>query len=130
MATRKRGATTLPRYISTKRAKTELADPGNALFWKWVKEGEFGPPIRMGQRKLIWESAKIVDFVERRARESYTPNYTRGMAGHADKLDAESAERVGEHKSRRDPKLDCEAAKHISTESEKALARRTRAATR
>jgi hypothetical protein len=96
MASRKRYTTALPKYISTKRAKNELGDPGNALFWKWVKEGEFGPPIRMGERKLIWESAKIVDFVERRARESYSPNYTRGMAGHAAKLDAEPVDQASE----------------------------------
>jgi hypothetical protein len=93
---RKRKASPLPKHLSTPAAKQYLGNPGNGTFWGWVNAGEFGPPIRLGERKLIWESDQLVDFVERRAREGYKAQYTPGMIGHAEKLDAERAEQASE----------------------------------
>jgi hypothetical protein len=108
MFARKHKRSSLPKHLSTAAAKHYLGDPGNASFWGWVRDGEFGPPIRLGPRKLIWETDKLEAFVARRAAQGYTPNYSRGLVGHNDKLDAK---RIGECEQRRDPKLDIEADK-------------------
>jgi hypothetical protein len=67
--------------LTTKQAKAFLGSPGNALFWGWVAAGEI-TPIRVGERKVIWDPADLDAFLERKAAEGYSPNYTAGMKGH------------------------------------------------
>lgn len=38
---------------------------GNATIWRWVKEGRFPQPVRIGKRWTRWRKADVEAFINR-----------------------------------------------------------------
>jgi hypothetical protein len=78
--------------LNTRAAKAYLGNPGNALFWGWIAAGEF-TPIRLSERKIVFEPDELDAFLERKAGAAYTPNRVSGMRGHDAKMsDSQAAD--------------------------------------
>lgn len=41
-----------------------------ATIWRWVREGNFPKPIRLGASVTVWDLAEVDQFIARRATEA------------------------------------------------------------
>ena len=60
---------------STPASKTKPARPGKlpvspTTVWRWVREGRFPKPFKLGQSVTVWDAAEVEAFIERQAGET------------------------------------------------------------
>lgn len=53
--------------IATTPTKTGMLPVSPATIWRWVRDGKFPKPIKMGDCVTVWRSEDIDAFIERRA---------------------------------------------------------------
>lgn len=57
---------------STPASKTKPARHGRlpvspTTVWRWVREGRFPKPFKLGQSVTVWDAAEVEAFIERQA---------------------------------------------------------------
>jgi predicted DNA-binding transcriptional regulator AlpA len=54
---------------STKPARKGLLAVSPATIWRWVREGTFPKPFKLGKSVTVWDAAEIDAFIASRAKE-------------------------------------------------------------
>lgn len=52
---------------------TGIVGVSTSTIWRWVSEGIFPEPVRIGPNSVGWEASTVNDWVELRAQARYTP---------------------------------------------------------
>ena len=55
---------------STKPARQGLLAVSPATIWRWVREGRFPKPIKLGKSVTVWDVAEVDAFIARQAQGS------------------------------------------------------------
>lgn len=50
--------------LSSTPSKGGLFPVSRATLWRWVKEGRFPAPFKMGARTTVWDEAEVLAFIE------------------------------------------------------------------
>lgn len=54
----------------TKPAKSGLLPVSPATVWRWVREGKFPKPFKLGASVTVWDVALVEEFIKRRAEST------------------------------------------------------------
>ena len=55
------------RELASIRGRKGLLPVSPATIWRWVKNGSFPPPFKLGEGVTCWDAAAVNKFVEQRA---------------------------------------------------------------
>lgn len=53
--------------IATTKSRAGLLPVSPATIWRWVREGKFPKPFKLGDSVTVWDAAVIEDFIAKRA---------------------------------------------------------------
>jgi predicted DNA-binding transcriptional regulator AlpA len=53
--------------IATTKRKKGLLPVSPATIWRWVRDGKFPPPYKLGESVTVWDIAVVEDFLAKRA---------------------------------------------------------------
>jgi prophage regulatory protein len=53
--------------IATTKSKKGLLPVSPATVWRWVREGKFPKPFKLGESVTVWDAAEVEAFIARRA---------------------------------------------------------------
>lgn len=56
--------------LATTPAKAGKLPVSPATIWRWVREGKFPKPFKLGQSVTVWDLAQVEAFMAQRAKES------------------------------------------------------------
>jgi predicted DNA-binding transcriptional regulator AlpA len=56
--------------LATTPAKEGKLPVSPATIWRWVREGKFPKPFKLGQSVTVWHVADVEAFVAQRAKET------------------------------------------------------------
>ncbi|WP_426176303.1 helix-turn-helix transcriptional regulator [Massilia sp. TWR1-2-2] len=56
--------------VSTKSAKVGLLPVSPATVWRWVREGKFPKPFKLGTSVTVWDLDQVEAFIAQRARDA------------------------------------------------------------
>jgi predicted DNA-binding transcriptional regulator AlpA len=49
--------------ISSTPAKSGLLPVSRATLWRWVSEGKFPKPFKMGARTTVWDAVEVLAYI-------------------------------------------------------------------
>ena len=52
------------RQLTTCKGRTGLLPISPATLWRWVKNGAFPAPFRLGERVTVWDAAEVDAFLK------------------------------------------------------------------
>ncbi len=55
------------RDLATTNRKPGLLPVSPATVWRWVANGEFPAPFKLGANTTVWDAAKVEQFLAQRA---------------------------------------------------------------
>lgn len=53
--------------IATTKDKKGLLPVSPATVWRWVREGKFPKPFKLGDAVTVWDAAEVEAFIAQRA---------------------------------------------------------------
>lgn len=53
--------------IATTKKKKGLLPVSPATIWRWVREGKFPKPFKLGESVTVWDAAEVEAFIAKRA---------------------------------------------------------------
>lgn len=53
--------------IATTKQRVGLLPVSPATIWRWVREGKFPKPFKLGDSVTVWDSAAVEDFIAKRS---------------------------------------------------------------
>ena len=53
--------------IATTKSKTGLLPVSSTTVWRWVREGKFPKPFKLGESVTVWDAAEVERFVAERS---------------------------------------------------------------
>jgi len=53
--------------IATTNNKKGLLPVSRATIWRWVREGKFPKPFKLGESVTVWDAAEVEAFIAQRA---------------------------------------------------------------
>jgi prophage regulatory protein len=53
--------------IATTKRKRGLLPVSPATIWRWVRDGKFPPPYKLGESVTVWDIAVVEAFLAKRA---------------------------------------------------------------
>ena len=53
--------------LATTKDKAGLLPVSPATVWRWVREGKFPKPFKLGDSVTVWDAAAVEDFISKRA---------------------------------------------------------------
>ncbi|GAC1569065.1 MAG: hypothetical protein NVS3B3_23050 [Aquirhabdus sp.] len=53
--------------LATTKNKQGLLPVSPATVWRWVREGKFPKPFKLGESVTVWDAAEVEAFIARRA---------------------------------------------------------------
>lgn len=53
--------------LATTKDKSGLLPVSPATVWRWVREGKFPKPFKLGASVTVWDAAAVEEFIARRA---------------------------------------------------------------
>ncbi|WP_162588614.1 helix-turn-helix transcriptional regulator [Variovorax sp. RA8] len=56
--------------IATTKQKAGLLPVSPATIWRWVREGKFPKPFKLGDSVTVWEAAAVEGFIANRSNGS------------------------------------------------------------
>ena len=54
--------------LATSARKAGLLRVSPATVWRWVREGKFPKPFKLGASVTVWDAAAVEEFIAKRAR--------------------------------------------------------------
>ena len=57
--------------LATTKGKDGLLPVSPATVWRWVREGKFPKPFKLGDSVTVWDAAAVEDFIANKA-EAHT----------------------------------------------------------
>jgi prophage regulatory protein len=54
---------------ANKPAREGLLKVSAATIWRWVREGKFPKPFKLGEAVTVWDAAEVENFIARQAQE-------------------------------------------------------------
>lgn len=55
--------------IATTKSKPGLLPVSPTTVWRWVREGKFPKPFKLGECVTVWDAAEVERFVAERSTE-------------------------------------------------------------
>lgn len=56
--------------IATTKARQGMLPVSPATIWRWVREGKFPKPFKLGSSVTVWDAADVEAFITQRAEEA------------------------------------------------------------
>lgn len=56
--------------IATTKEKRGLLPVSPATIWRWVREGKFPKPFKLGDSVTVWDAAEVDAFIAQRAGDA------------------------------------------------------------
>ncbi len=56
------------RDLATTKDKQGLLPVSPATIWRWVAQGQFVAPFKLGANTTVWDADKVEQFLAKRAR--------------------------------------------------------------
>jgi prophage regulatory protein len=53
--------------LATTKDKAGLLPVSPATIWRWVREGKFPKPFKLGDSVTVWSASAVDDFIDKRA---------------------------------------------------------------
>lgn len=53
--------------IATTKNKPGMLPVSPATIWRWVREGKFPKPFKLGEAVTVWDAAEVEAFIAQRA---------------------------------------------------------------
>jgi predicted DNA-binding transcriptional regulator AlpA len=53
--------------LATTKGKAGLLPVSPATVWRWVREGKFPKPFKLGESVTVWDAAAVEEFISKRA---------------------------------------------------------------
>jgi len=53
--------------LATTQAKQGLLPVSPSTIWRWVREGHFPKPFKIGSRVTVWDRTEVEAFIAKRA---------------------------------------------------------------
>ncbi|VTU36849.1 putative transcriptional regulator [Variovorax sp. PBL-H6] len=53
--------------LATTKSKAGLLPVSPATVWRWVREGKFPKPFKLGESVTVWDAEAVESFIARRA---------------------------------------------------------------
>lgn len=53
--------------IATTKKKAGILPVSPATVWRWVREGKFPKPFKLGDSVTVWDATVIEDFIAKRS---------------------------------------------------------------
>ncbi|MNL69554.1 Prophage CP4-57 regulatory protein (AlpA) [compost metagenome] len=53
--------------LATTKDRAGLLPVSPATVWRWVREGKFPKPFKLGESVTVWDAAAVEEFIARRA---------------------------------------------------------------
>jgi len=53
--------------IATTKESNGLLPVSPATVWRWVREGKFPKPFKLGASVTVWDAAAVEDFIAKRS---------------------------------------------------------------
>jgi len=53
--------------IATTKKKQGMLPVSPATIWRWVREGKFPKPFKLGDSVTVWDAAEVEAFIAKRA---------------------------------------------------------------
>jgi predicted DNA-binding transcriptional regulator AlpA len=53
--------------LATTKDKAGLLPVSPATVWRWVREGKFPKPFKLGEAVTVWDAAAVEDFIAQRS---------------------------------------------------------------
>ena len=53
--------------IATTKTKEGMLPVSPATIWRWVREGKFPKPFKLGESVTVWDAAEVEAFIAQRA---------------------------------------------------------------
>jgi predicted DNA-binding transcriptional regulator AlpA len=53
--------------LATTKDKPGLLPVSPATVWRWVREGKFPKPFKLGESVTVWDAAEVEAFIAQRA---------------------------------------------------------------
>lgn len=58
--------------LATTKAKQGLLPVSPATIWRWVREGKFPKPFKLGDSVTVWDAGVVAQFISERATGTAT----------------------------------------------------------
>ena len=55
--------------LATTKSRPGLLPVSPATVWRWVREGKFPKPFKLGDRVTVWDAEAVEAFIAKRAEE-------------------------------------------------------------
>jgi len=56
------------RDLATTKSKPGLLPVSPATIWRWVAQGQFVAPFKLGANTTVWDAEKVEQFLAQRAK--------------------------------------------------------------
>jgi predicted DNA-binding transcriptional regulator AlpA len=56
--------------LATTKGKPGKLPVSPTTVWRWVREGRFPKPFKLGDSVTVWDAAEVEAFIERRSEEA------------------------------------------------------------
>ena len=53
--------------LATTKSKIGLLPVSPATVWRWVREGKFPKPFKLGDSVTVWDATAVEDFIAKRS---------------------------------------------------------------
>lgn len=53
--------------IATTKSKAGLLPVSSSTVWRWVREGKFPEPFKLGERVTVWDATVVERFISERS---------------------------------------------------------------
>ena len=53
--------------LATTKGKAGMLPVSPATVWRWVREGKFPKPFKLGESVTVWDAAAVEDFIAKRS---------------------------------------------------------------
>lgn len=53
--------------LATTKAKKGMLPVSPATVWRWVRDGKFPKPFKLGESVTVWDTAEVEAFIAQRA---------------------------------------------------------------
>ena len=56
--------------LATTKTKPGLLPVSPATLWRWVREGKFPKPFKLGESVTVWDAAAVEEFIAQRSGDT------------------------------------------------------------
>lgn len=56
--------------LATTKKKPGLLPVSPATVWRWVREGKFPKPFKLGESVTVWDAAAVEEFIAQRSGDT------------------------------------------------------------